>query len=97
MQVRTFDINCGFIDGYPVADILPKILRNECDIALEQTNIVPTHPASFSGEPCRIGEVVKREHRLHTALPQCPNDIAIMGDRLLIPFRLPRLDPAPLD
>jgi hypothetical protein len=48
-------------------------------------------------KPCRMGEVVKGQERLHIMLPKIIDDFLVMSDRLDVPFSLFGLNPAPFE
>ena len=90
-------VHRGLIDGEPPAHPTPEPARDELDVAGEMRDVAPHQPAAGVGEPCGVGEMVQRDHRLHAARAQGLDHLAVMIDRGQVPGTLARLDPAPFD
>ena len=73
---------------------LREAFKDEAQELLPARILVPGMPLD---EPEGMGEVMQREHRLDAVATEDVHDLLVMGDGVLVPSVLVRLDPAPFD
>src|SRR5205085_11338322 len=90
-------VDVWLVDGAPELYQVAQLVYNSAHERQESGRRPARGPAAFAGEPGRVREVVKGQHRAHPLLAQLAQHVAVVTQLAAVELAFLRLHTGPLD